>query len=132
VQTIAVSAGKANFGFRKEGMVWFDTGKPGDLPDSAAITDTLAALAKLKAERYAVDKDANLKLYGLDQPSYVIVVSQQGGTAKTLQIGGEVGGTNGKQRYAKVADKDRSDVFVLSTADTALLTRDRAGYAGKK
>ncbi len=85
----------------------------------------------MRAERFVADKDANLKLYGLEKPSRVIVVSLVGGMSKTLQLGGEVGGTNGKQVYAKVADADRTDVFILSEADTAKLVRDRAGY-GKK
>ena len=32
----------------------------------------------------------------------------------------------------RVADKDRTDVFVLSAADTARLTRDRSAYVMKK
>ncbi len=128
VTSIAVSSGDSNFAFTKLGPVWFDAQKADDQPDAAKVTDTLAALAGLKAERFAADKDADLKLYGLDKPSRVIVITQQGGTAKTLQLGGEVGGTTGKQVYAKVADKDRTDVFVLSEKDTATLTRERAGY----
>jgi hypothetical protein len=31
-----------------------------------------------------------------------------------------------------VDDKGRTDVFVLSAADTARLTRDRAAFVGKK
>lgn len=128
VQAIAVSSGNSNFAFTKLGPTWFDAQKADDQPDPAKVTDTLAALAGLKAERFVADKDADLKLYGLDKPSRVIVITQQGGTAKTLHIGGEVGGTNGKQVYAKVEEKDHTNVFVLSEADTAKLTRDRAGY----
>jgi hypothetical protein len=128
VTNLTVSSGNSNFSFAKLGQAWLDTQKADDQPDAAKVTDTLAALAGLKAERFVSDKDADLKLYGLDKPSRVIVISQQGGTAKTLQIGGEVGGTNGKQVYAKVDDQDRTDVFVLSEADTAKLVRDRVGY----
>jgi hypothetical protein len=128
VQSLAVSSGDSNFAFTKVGPAWLDPQKADDQPDPAKVTDTLAALAGLKAERFAADKDADLKLYGLDKPSRVIVVTQQGGAAKTLHLGGEVGGTNGKQVYAKVEEKDRTDVFVLSEADTAKLVRDRSGY----
>ncbi len=128
VTSIAVSSSNSNFAFTKLGPTWFDAQKADDQPDAAKVTDTLATLAGLKAERFVSDKDADLKLYGLDKPSRVIVITQQGGTAKTLQLGGEVGGTNGKQVYAKVADKDRTDVFVLSEKDTAALTKDRNGY----
>ena len=127
-QTIAVSSGDSNFAFSKFGPAWLDQQKPDDQPDAAKVTDTLAALAGLKAERFVSDKEADLKLYGLDKPSRVIVLTQQGGGSKTLLLGGEVGGTNGKQVYAKVGDKDRTDVFVLSEADTAKLVRERAGY----
>lgn len=128
VQSLAVSSGDSNFAFTKLGPAWLDPQKGDDPPDPAKVTDTLAALAGLKAERFVADKGADLKLYGLDKPSRVIVITQQGGTTKTLHLGGEVGGTNGQQVYAKVDDKDRTDVFVLSEADTAKLTRDRAGY----
>ncbi|MCU0704234.1 MAG: DUF4340 domain-containing protein [Fimbriiglobus sp.] len=127
VQSLAVSAGGSNFAFTKVGPAWVDPARADDQPDPAKVTDTLAVLAGLKAERFVADKDANPKLYGLDKPSRVIVVTLPGGN-KTLQLGGEVGGTNGKQVYAKVEEKDRTDVFVLSEADTAKLTRDRAGY----
>lgn len=127
-QTLAVSAGNANFAFTKLGPTWIDPTKPDDVPDAAKVADTLAALAGLKAERYAADKDADLKLFGLEKPSRVIVIGQPNGESKTLHLGGEVGGTNGKQVYAKVADPTRTDVFVLSEADTAKLVRDRAGY----
>ena len=60
------------------------------------------------------------------------MIGQPNGESKTLLLGGEVGGTNGKQVYAKVADPARTDVFVLSEADTAKLVRDRGGYAPKK
>jgi hypothetical protein len=126
--SLAVSSGSASFAFTKVGPAWLDPQKGDDPPDAGKVTDTLAALAGLKAERFAADKDADLKLYGLDKPRRVIVLTQQDGTSKTLHLGGEVGGTNGKQVYAKVADKDRTDVFVLSEADTAKLARDRSGY----
>jgi Domain of unknown function (DUF4340) len=132
VQSLVVSAGETNFQFRKAGQAWIDPTKAEDIPDVAVITDTLSTLAGLKAERYAADKDSNLKLFGLDKPSQVIVLVQQGGVSFTLQLGGEVGGTNGKQVYAKVGDPKRTDVVVLSEEDTAKLRRDRTKYLGKK
>ena len=132
VQSFVVSVGETNFQFRKAGQAWIDPTKTDDIPDVAIITDTLSALAGLKAERYVADKDANLKLFGLDKPSQVIVLAQQGGATFTLQLGGEVGGTNGKQVYAKVGDAKRTDVVVLSEEDTGKLRRDRAKYVGKK
>ena len=132
IQSLSMSAEGANFELRKMGPAWVDVAKPQDQYDGAAVTETLAALAGLKAERYVADKDADLKLYGLEKPSRVIVVAQQGGVRKTLQLGGEVGGIDGRQVYAKVAEPGRTDVFTLSAADTALLGRDRAEYLMKK
>jgi hypothetical protein len=58
------------------------------------------------------------------------VVTAKGSPAKTLQLGGPVGGSDGKQVYAKLPDQPA--VFVLSEADTAKLTRERAAFVGKK
>ncbi len=133
VNLLAISDGKANFVLRKTGPVWADPDKPADAFDTAKVTEVLATLAQLKAERFVADKDANLDLYGLKEPRRVIVLSMpEGGGAKTLQIGSEVGGTSGKRAYARVAEPGRTDVFVLSEADTAKLLRDRAGLLMKK
>ena len=64
-------------------------------------------------------------------PAFTLTATSSG-VRHVLEIGGTVGGSDGKQRYARVADKDRSDVFVLSAADTTRLTRDRAEYLMKK
>jgi hypothetical protein len=127
-EVLTVSSGTATFVLRKTGGEWLDAEKLADKFDTAKVTDTLAALAGLKAERYAADQNADLKLFGLEKPSRVIVVGQQGGISKTLELGSEVGGTNGKQIYARVKEPGRTDVFVLSEADTVKLVRDRAGY----
>jgi len=132
VATLAISSGDTNFVLRKATGLWLDANKPEDRIDAAVVTDTLAVLAGLKADRYAVDKDADLKLFGLEKPRRVIVISAPGAPPKVLQIGGEVGGTNGKQAYARVDEKGRTDVFILSEADTATLLRDRAAYLSKK
>jgi len=132
VGALTISSGMNNFVLRKAGMQWLDITKPNDAIDVATVTDTLAVLANLKADRYAVDKDADMKLYGLDMPMQVIVIGQPGGASKVLQLGGEVGGTDGKQVYARVVEPGRTDVFVLSAADTAKLKRDRAAYVKKK
>ena len=133
VNLLAISEGKSNFVLRKTGPLWVDTDKPADLFDATKISELLGALAQLKAERYIADKDANLELYGLKEPKRVIVLSMQDGkVTKSLLLGAEVGGTNGKQVYAKVNEPGRTDVFALSEADTAKLLRDRAGMLQKK
>ena len=133
VNVIAISDGKANTVLRKVGPTWADPEKPADAFDAIKVTEMLAALAQLKAERYVADKDANLELFGLKEPKRVIVLGmQEGAVTKSLQIGAEVGGSNGKQFYAKVNEPGRTDVFVLGEADSAKLMRDRAGLLAKK
>jgi hypothetical protein len=129
-ESLVVSAGSGTFQFRKEGGTWKDPAKPTEPVDAAKVEETLTALAGLKAERFVADKDPKLGLYGLEKPARVIVVTQRGGSAKTLHLGSPVGGTDGKQVYAKLPDQPA--VFVLSAADTEKLTRDRAAFAGKK
>ena len=89
----------------------------------------VATLAGLKAERYVADKDAKLALYGLDKPRRVIVLRLKAGETRILHIGNSVGGPTGKQVYAKVEDKDRSDVFVLSEADSAKVLAERKFFS---
>ncbi len=130
IESVVVSSGASNFVLRKDGDKWTDPAKPTDPIDAAKVTETLAALAGLKAERFVADKDANLSLYGLASPSRVIVVTPKGGASKTLQLGGPEGSSGGKRVYAKLPDQPA--VFVLSEADTAKLTRDRPAFLGKK
>ncbi len=130
-EAIAITRGGKTFQLKKAGMMWSDPAAPGDLIDPRAVTELLGTLTALRVERFAVDSGADLKLFGLDNPEAIIAVALKDGT-KTLAIGGPVGGTDGKQRYARIVDEGRTDVFILSAADTARLTRDRADYVGKK
>jgi hypothetical protein len=132
VSLILGGEGLSNSVFRKDGTVWIDTQKPTDSVNEAKITETLAALAGLKAERYVADTDAKLELYGLAKPAQVLVLSLRDNVTRTLHLGGPVGGTNGKQVYAKVGEPGRGEVFILSETDTAILTRDRSAYLNKK
>ena len=95
------------------------------------VNELLGTLGALGVERYAVDRGADLKLFGLEKPAFTLTATSAG-VKHVLEIGGTVGGSDGKQRYVRVADKNRSDVFVLSAADTTRLTRDRAEYLMKK
>jgi hypothetical protein len=130
IDSIVISSGTSNFVLRKDGDTWKDPAKPDDPIDAAKVEETLAALAGLKAERFAADAGANLALYGLEKPSRVIVVTQKGGGSKTLQLGGPEGTSGGKRVYGKLPDQDA--VFVLSESDTARLTRERPVFLGKK
>jgi hypothetical protein len=132
VEAVEVAKGGSKFRLEKEGVAWADPAKPKDPIDVRAVNELLGTLAGLRVERYAIDRDADPKLFGLEEPEATITVTQRDGMKRTLQIGGAVGGTNGKQVYARVADPGRTDVFVLSEIDTTRLLRDRAVYAEKK
>ncbi len=118
------------FAIQKFDGKWIVPGAP-DVVDPKAVAEVLGALTALQVERYAVDANGDPKLFGLDKPDLQIAVIVKDGF-QALEIGGFVGGTDNKQRYARVVDKGRSDVFVLSAADTARLTRDRASFVQKK
>src|SRR5262249_52611174 len=108
-----------------EGGAWQVAGKPDMRPNTETVNETLAALANLKLVRYAVDKGADPKLFGLATPELVLEVVTRSGP-RTLHIGAPVGGT--KQRYARIPDADRTDVFVLDEADVAKILRDAAAF----
>lgn len=131
-ETIEVNRGDKPFTLKKTGMIWSDPTAPGDVIDIRPVNELLAVLTALQVERFAVDADADLKLFGLDKPDTVITVTLKDGNKRALAIGGLVGGTDGKQRYARVVEKGRTDVFVLSAADTTRFTRDRAVFVLKK
>jgi hypothetical protein len=132
VEGVAVSGEGGTFALRKGPAGWFDPQKPEDKINTEAVNELLDTLAGLKAERFAADKGADLKLYGLEPPQRVVVVTTRDGQSKTLHLGREEGGSGGKRVYARVPDPARQEVLVLGEKDTARLMRDRAAYVGKK
>lgn len=125
IDTVAISSGNNNFAIRKAGNDWADTSNPADLFDGKKVSELLDALAGLKAEQYIVDKDADLKLFGLQPPEKIIVVNQKG-NIKTLHLGRFEGDT--KRLYAKVVDGEKAEVFVISEGESAKLLRDKSAY----
>lgn len=113
------------FVLEKDGSTWQVAGKPNAKINAAAVEDTLAALASLKLSRYAVDKGANLALFGLDKPDVTLEAATRSGK-RVLLIGNYVGNT--KSRYAHVPDGGRSDVFVLDEATCTRVLRDLAAF----
>jgi Domain of unknown function (DUF4340) len=103
-------------------------GKPGEVVKVQAVNDALDALARLRVERYVIDKGADPKLYGLEPPVLSVEVRTREGK-RTLEIGRTEG--DSKRYYARVPDKDRSDVFVISEADGARIVRDLAAFTEK-
>jgi hypothetical protein len=80
-------------------------------------------------ERYVVDKDADLKAFGFFPPSRTIVVRPRSGNPQTLYLGAAE--PQSKRLYARIYDPSRSDVFVLSEADSAKLLRDLIDFGVK-
>lgn len=131
-ETVAVDGGAGkSFVLQKLGASWADRASPTAAVDTAKVTELLDALAGLKAERFVADTQADPKLFGLQPPQRVIVVSVKGGGTKILQLGRFEGGSGDKRVYARVEEPGRTDVFVLSEADTAKVMRDRPAFAGK-
>jgi hypothetical protein len=110
---------------KSEGGAWQVVGKPDVRPNTETVNETLATLAGLKLARYAVDKGADPKLFGLATPELVLEVVTRSGP-RSLHIGAPVGVT--KQRYARIPDADRTEVFVLDGADVAKIMRDAAAF----
>ena len=99
---------------------WHVTGKLAVPIKSEKVSETLDALSRLKVERFVVDNNADLKLYGLE-PAQLILEIQTPSDKKMLHIGRAEGTT--KKYYARVPEPNRSDVFILSEADTAKILR---------
>jgi hypothetical protein len=116
------------FTLLKVDNLWQVAGQPDEVVNVKAVNDALDALARLKVERYVLDKGADPKLYGLEPPELTIDVQTPTGK-RTVQIGRTEG--ESKRYYARVPDKDRSDVFVVSEADGARIVRDLAAFTEK-
>jgi hypothetical protein len=125
VETLRYSGTGTGFTLEKAGDQWHVADKPSAQVNPAAVSDTLAALAGLKPERYVVDKGADMKLYGLEPPEVVMEAVAPTGR-RTLHIGRAEG--DSKRYYARVTEKDRTDVFVISESDAAKLVRQLAAF----
>jgi hypothetical protein len=109
---------------------WRSTDHPQGEVKAEAVSQTLDALARLRAERFIVDKDADLKLYGLDPPEFVLEAVSPAGN-RTIHIGRTEAGSG--LYYARVPEAGRSDVFVISATDAQVLVRPLTAFtkAGK-
>src|SRR5262249_39593476 len=66
VETPRVRDGDKALVLKRGGDAWKVEGKPDVKVNTETVNDTVAALTGLKLERYAIDKGADFKLYGLD------------------------------------------------------------------
>jgi Domain of unknown function (DUF4340) len=131
-EEVQLAVGDKTFALKRTGMTWSDPAAPADAVFQPAVAELLGALTALQVDRYAVDADGDPKLFGLEKPEAQITVVFKDGSKRVLAVGGAVGGTDGKQRYARVVDPARTEVFVLSAADSARFVRDRAVFVPKK
>jgi hypothetical protein len=125
VETVRFDPASHPFTLTKAGGNWSVEGQPGAKVRGGAVSETLDALARLRAQRYVVDKDADLKLYGLEPPRLVLTIESPSGN-RSLHLGRTEG--DSKRFYARVPGEDRTDVFVIAEADAALIVRDLEAF----
>lgn len=121
VDVLRLTRGGKTLVLRREGDAWKAEGEPKAKPNTETVNDTIAALTGLKLAHYAVDKGGDFKLFGLEPPASV-VEAEAAGRTMVLHLGGREG--DSKRAYARVPEKDRTDVLVLTEKDTERLTRD--------
>ena len=114
------------FTLEKNDNNWRVAGKPEVKVRSEAVSETLDALARLRAERFVVDAGADLKLYGLDPPLLTLDI-QTGSGKRTLQIGRSE--AESKRYYAHVTDDVKAAVFVIGEAEAGKIVRPLASFA---
>jgi hypothetical protein len=124
-EALTLTRGSTAFTLEKTDAGWQLAGKPEVKIRAEAVSETLAAVAGLKAERFVVDKGADLKLYGLEPPELTVTVQTRSGP-RVLNVGRQEG--DSKRYYARVPDKERSDVFVISEADAGKIVRDLPAF----
>lgn len=127
VETLTIDGEGGPFTLRKTAGNWAVEGKPGVKIDQTEVTELLATLANLKAERFVRDKDAPMALYGLQKPRRTIVAQTAMGMRQELHLGNLEGGS--RRAYAALPGK--TEVVVLSEADTAKLNQDLKGLSEK-
>src|SRR6185312_15151617 len=91
---------KDPFTLQRSGGAWVAREKPEAPVVPELVNETLAALAGLKLERYVVDKDADMQLFGLKAPELVLEATTRTGK-RVLQIGSREGDSH--RRYAHVS-----------------------------
>jgi Domain of unknown function (DUF4340) len=121
-------AGGTPLVMNKNDLGWQFADKPDQSAKPEAVSDVLATLAGLKAERYVVDQKGDLKLFGLDPAARVIIAKTRNGQTTTLHLGRYEG--ESQRLYATIPSGDGL-IVVLSEADSAKLMKS-VGEFGKK
>ncbi|HTU92746.1 MAG TPA: DUF4340 domain-containing protein, partial [Gemmataceae bacterium] len=125
IESLNYRYNRTPFLLEKTGSTWQAVGKPDAKINAATVEDTLAGLAGLKLSRYAVDKNANLVLFGLDKPELILEIATRSGK-RALHLGNVEGSSKG--RYARVPDSSQSGVFVLDEETCVRLLRDLSAF----
>ncbi len=120
-------SGPTSFALKKKDNDWTLEGQPDIKVSAKEVTDTLDALASLKAERFVADAKADLKLYGLDPAVWTITVTTPAGT-RTLLIGRAEG--DSKRLYATVPGSGA--VFIIGESVAPRIVRSRAAFQGER
>jgi hypothetical protein len=104
---------------------WRVAAKPDVKVRPEVIRETLDTLAGLKAARYVVDKDAELKLYGLEPPQLVLEIQTRTGN-RALHVGRPEG--ESKRSYARVPEAGNSAVFIISEDNAGRIIKPLAAF----
>jgi hypothetical protein len=122
-EELAVVGPDKTFTLKKQDVGWSVAGEPDGKVKTNVVTDTLDALASLKALRYVTDVKADLQLYGLAKPAWTIEVKTPMGK-RTLFLGRNE--ENSKRFYATVPGSDA--VFIVDEADGLRIARPLAAF----
>lgn len=114
---------KTPFALQKMGGDWQVAGKPDLKIKADAVRDTLDALARLKADQWVVDKNADPKDFGLDPPFLSLEIETSSGK-RTLKIGRQEGGSG--RYYAMVQGENSGAVFLIGDAEARVIVRPLA------
>jgi hypothetical protein len=122
--TLKAPNAKDSFTFVNEGAAgWKDAQAPTEKLDPARVAPLVRILGSLRAERYVVDKGADLTKFGLDKPRVFTLTLNDGKKLAVL-----LGNLDGERYYAKVDDPARTDVFLLPVFASTALKQNRAEY----
>jgi len=121
VESIEVNWAGKTFKLRRQGTGWEDPAAPKDAVNDRAVSELLATLGALKADRWAT---ADAKAAGLEKPTGVITLTLRDKSTRVVNLGAPA---DGKKLHARTADANAA-IFILGEADAAKLTRERAAY----
>jgi hypothetical protein len=127
VEKLTVTTGTTTYTLKKSGEDWVLVERPEDKIDTKLVTDTLDALASLKAQRFVADDKANLQLYGLEPPVWKLELKTMS-AGKTLLVGRAEG--DSQRHYATVAGT--GSVFILGEEEARRILRPSSAFVQKK